>query len=62
MPTQAATRMLAKANLVSRFLSRYHELMPITKIAPVIQPLDTEWKNFTIATGLSTNAQKSTIS
>ena len=36
--------------------------MPITKIAPVIQPLNTEWKNFEMATGLSTNAQKSTIS
>ena len=32
------------------------------KIEPVIQPLNTEWKNFDMATGLSTNAQKSTIS
>ena len=58
----AATRMLARAKRVSRFLSRYQQLMPITKIEPVIQPLNTEWKNLDMATGLSTNAQKSTIS
>ena len=57
-----ATRMLAKANFTSRFLMRYHEEIPMTKMAPVIHPLVTEWKNFTMATGLSTNAQKSTIS
>ena len=62
MPTMAATRMLAMAKRRSRFLSRYQQLMPITKIAPVIQPLKTEWKNFEMATGLSTKAQKSTIS
>ena len=62
MPTLAATRILANAKRVSRFLMRYHELTPMTKMAPVIQPLNTEWKNLAIATGLRTNAQKSTIS
>ena len=62
IPTMPATRMLAKAKRVSRFLSRYQLLIPITKMAPVIHPLNTEWKNLQMATGLSTNAQKSTIS
>ena len=58
----AAMRMLARAKRVSRFFKRYQLLIPMTKIAPVIQPLNTEWKNLDTATGLSTNAQKSTIS
>ena len=62
MPTTAATRMLARAKRTSRRFNRYHALTPMTKMAPVIHPLDTEWKNLTMATGLVTNAQKSTIS
>ena len=62
MPTIAATRMLAKAKRMWRCLMRYQQLIPMAKMAPVIHPLKTEWKNFEIATGLSTRAQKSTIS
>ena len=62
MPVRAAMRMLASAKRVWRLRSRYQLLTPMTKMAPVIQPLKTEWKNLDVATGLSTSAQKSVIS
>ena len=62
MPTRAAVFMLAMAKRTCLFLSRYQQLTPITKMAPVIQPLNQEWKNLLIATGLKATAQKSTIS
>ena len=62
IPTIAPTIMLFFANSTSLFFMRYQQLIPTTTTPPTSQPLDTEWKNLLIATGLVATAQKSTIS
>ena len=61
-PKEAATIILRFANITSRFLSRYHALIPITNKDAKTYPLLTVCRNLLTALGLKMTSAKFSIS